>query len=409
MKLRLFILLFILIGLTSCTLGETSTGPFTVEFETNGGTLCETITVEKNATFELPTTEKEGFVFQGWFLNDKLTNKFNNDSGVTKNIKLYAKWGQGIEISTLEELLNVKNDLNANYILANDIDCGGIAFHSIGTSETDAFSGVFDGQGYSITNFIATDEMYLGIFGYNAGTIKNLNITNVSIKTVKSYKYEVVHAGLIAGYNTGTIETCSINLCSVDVETPSSSSWTSACALRVGLISGTNYGTIKNCIATGNVISNNQVLYEKLYIRAGGIVGENNGQILNCFVDAAIKSNGRYYANANSYGTSGEAGGITGVNNTGAVIENSVVLGSISANYKCGDISARNSGEISNCYISSNVSKKNFTYLHGSVAEIEQLANSQFYSLSLNWDTEIWDYNNINFDEGKYPSLYQNR
>lgn len=408
MKLRLLILLFVLIGLTSCTLGGSSTGPFTVEFETNGGTLCEAITVEKNATFELPITEKAGFVFQGWFLNNSFTIKFNNDSGVTKNIKLYAKWGQGIEISTLEELLNVKNDLNANYILVNDIDCGGIAFHSIGTSETDAFSGVFDGQGYSITNFSATDEMYLGIFGYNTGTIKNLNISNVSIKTVKSYKFEYVHAGLIAGYNTGTIETCYVNSCAINVSVTDSGSRNSNCLIRVGLITGTNYGQILNCIVTGSAETKNWELSSKGYIRAGGITGENNGNIENCFVNASIVSSARY-GSGMLYGESGEAGGITGVNNTGAVIENSVVLGSISANYKCGDISARNSGEISNCYISSSVSTTKFTYLHGSVVELEQLANSQFYSLSLNWDTEIWDYNNINFDEGKYPSLYQNR
>ena len=77
------------VTLCSCTQNN---GPYTVTFETNGGNEIESIIVEKDQLFELPTPIKEGMVFQGWYTDKKLNNIFDSETPITKDITLYAKW-----------------------------------------------------------------------------------------------------------------------------------------------------------------------------------------------------------------------------------------------------------------------------------------------------------------------------
>lgn len=63
-----------------------------ITFNSNGGTAISTLgSVEYNSSVALPNPVKEGKTFGGWYLDEKLTSKFN---GVMKNysITLYAKW-----------------------------------------------------------------------------------------------------------------------------------------------------------------------------------------------------------------------------------------------------------------------------------------------------------------------------
>ena len=62
-------------------------------------------------------------------------------------------------ITTCTELQNIRNDLTADYYLANDIDCSGFdygddgeGFMPIGWSSK--FTGKFDGKGYKITHLL---------------------------------------------------------------------------------------------------------------------------------------------------------------------------------------------------------------------------------------------------------------
>ena len=72
------------------------------------------------------------------------------------------------------------NDVAGYYLLVNDIDCAGRIFtpgHSYGSSN---FIGTFDGNGYTISNFIAGDS---GIFGgLKNATIKDVNFTGVGLE-----------------------------------------------------------------------------------------------------------------------------------------------------------------------------------------------------------------------------------
>ena len=50
-------------------------------------------------------------------------------------------------------------------------------------SDSNKFDGTFDGGGFIIRNLtIDRNENYVGLFGYNTGTIVNVTLENVSIK-----------------------------------------------------------------------------------------------------------------------------------------------------------------------------------------------------------------------------------
>ena len=112
-----------------------------------------------------------------------------------------------IQVSTIEELYAVRNDLTANYILMNDIDLtaataeggdwdyGGRGWNPIGSGDLykgGAFSGVFDGNGHTIKGLrinltnsnppagIAKDT-YAGLFANVTGTVRNLHLADVDI------------------------------------------------------------------------------------------------------------------------------------------------------------------------------------------------------------------------------------
>ncbi len=68
------------------------------------------------------------------------------------------------------------------------------------------FAGTYDGKGHKIDNiYIDTTSSYQGLFGYNAGTIKNLGINTGTIKAGDC-------SGSIVGQNEGIIEKCYNNI-----------------------------------------------------------------------------------------------------------------------------------------------------------------------------------------------------
>ena len=63
----------------------------TYSFETNGGSTIDSVTAKYLA--ELPTPEKEGFVFFGWYDNSDFTGEVLTAPYCSKTkIMLYAKW-----------------------------------------------------------------------------------------------------------------------------------------------------------------------------------------------------------------------------------------------------------------------------------------------------------------------------
>lgn len=66
----------------------------TVTFNSNGGNEIGAIKVEKGKTIVLPKAPtKDGFTFDGWFTDDEnFKNAFTEETLVTENITVYAKW-----------------------------------------------------------------------------------------------------------------------------------------------------------------------------------------------------------------------------------------------------------------------------------------------------------------------------
>jgi uncharacterized repeat protein (TIGR02543 family) len=94
MKKVLLAVSLVLIGLTlyGCNL-ESSDGPYSVTFDSRGGTPVTGLSVDGNTLFlppEVPT--KPGYLFAGWFLDPEYLYQMSFSSGTVANITLYAKW-----------------------------------------------------------------------------------------------------------------------------------------------------------------------------------------------------------------------------------------------------------------------------------------------------------------------------
>ena len=108
-------------------------------------------------------------------------------------ITLYAQWGSPNNtyvISTAQELLDFATWVNGGStsikaILAGDIDMSGKTWTPIGTS-TNPFEGIFDGNGYIVSNLTMTNNNtydQAGLIGYAL----NATIRNVIVKDVTLY------------------------------------------------------------------------------------------------------------------------------------------------------------------------------------------------------------------------------
>ena len=87
---------------------------YTVTFETNGGSAIEAQLVPEGtfATKPVPAPTKEGNLFEEWYTEQTMTNRFDFYTPITKDITLYAKWMDisSITFNDLENLFGEAND-----------------------------------------------------------------------------------------------------------------------------------------------------------------------------------------------------------------------------------------------------------------------------------------------------------
>ena len=199
-----------------------------------------------------------------------------------------------IYITTAQQLKRLADEVNAGdsksdktYLLANDIDLSGYPdWTPIGTFTPNSpqancpFSGVFDGQGYSITGLkMSGNEDSKGLFGYAySGAIRNVVIRNPEIEG----KDQV---GALVGYQAYSNQ--GIKNCAVIGGKIQGRSHVG------GLVGYMEESPIQNCYSTCEVVA--------MDFYAGGIVGDHRvvASIRNC------------YATGNISGT--YSGGIVGV------------------------------------------------------------------------------------------------
>ena len=97
---------------------------------------------------------------------------------------------QVYDITNCDQLQAVNNDLAGSYTLHNDIDCSdtvnwnnGAGFMPLGPNPGIVFTGIFDGQGHTIRGLTINqpNESFVGLFGFEAGQISNVNLQDVNI------------------------------------------------------------------------------------------------------------------------------------------------------------------------------------------------------------------------------------
>lgn len=160
-----------------------------------------------------------------------------------------------VALSTLSNDVDHRDDVRtASFKLTKDIDMSAVENFTpicFTSSNGAAFSGVFDGQGHTISNLtISTPESHgnhLGFIGLIfSGTLRNLCIKNI---TINSNSATAVARGAIVGRDgSSTIENCCVINFTLNDACPTSSSTTTAGAV-VGYLSSSETTFFRNCFA----------------------------------------------------------------------------------------------------------------------------------------------------------------
>lgn len=299
-------------------------------------------------------------------------------------------------ITDLAGLQNMNNDKTADYVLGGDIDASGstelnegAGFEPIGMTG-DAFTGTFDGAGYTISDLFidrsTTD--YIGLFGdVDGATITDCVLTGVDMTGDDK-------VGGLAGYVddstiTGSSTTGDIKVGSESVGVGGlfgilKNSTVSSCystatvngsttAIEVGGFVGWEYGnTITSCYATGAVTANEEV---------GGFAGEMDGASTysKCYATGAVTSTG---ANGDYMG--GFGGG--GISYTGLTFSKCYATGNVSStngtNYIGGFIGDFDTGtSLTDCYAKGDVTAANASYVGGFIGYVDDGTATNCYSV----------------------------
>ena len=292
---------------------------------------------------------------------DGVNSDFSPPMLVTTNREVDTDSDGLIDIRTLAELNNIRNDLAGasykdtsggsglttgcpdegcvGYELMNSLNFAGADNDPATTNDnydtdnndsngnwmpigsaSNPFTGTFEGNGYTISNLsvILPSQNEIGLFGrtMNSTTIRNVGLTAVSLQGN-------MMVGGLAGNNSGTISGSYVmGSVTGGVHTGG----------LVGRNTGT--GTISGSYVTGSVTGGD----------TGGLVGDNDGTISNSYVIGSVMgSNG--------------VGGLVGNNggNSGS-ISNSYVIGSVMGSNFVGGLVGYNTRTISNSYATGSVS-----------------------------------------------------
>ena len=293
-------------------------------------------------------------------------------------------------ISTPADLKNMNG--RYYYVLKNDIDLSGIEWIGEG------FNGVLEGNGYSIKNmsFVGTvtnKDAYLGLFRCGEGVIQNLHIKEATIiaeiTSNDSNAYSVFCGGLVARGYYLNIHNCSVDEYSIfTVNNKTGGNYTYA----GGLIGYVNHEavTITNSTNSGAISASGGS-----FTYAGGLIGESSETIITNSTNSGAIS-------ADSY-----AGGLIGYvyYDSTITITNSTNSGAISSDYCAGGligyVDSSSTITITNSYsLTSGNGSKN-----GTPCTVEQLNSKAFYTEVLGWSEDVWDFSELDIENGKYPKL----
>lgn len=137
----------------------------------------KTVTLERGRILDMGSFSTESFIKVGEWEGD-------GTAGNPYQITSVEQW------NLLAERVNGSSSdkyKSKCYKLMNDINCGGKVLSPIGMWYKSAFEGVLDGDGKTISNYVAGRAYYgTGLFGY----IKNATIRNLSVRPAGMLDYE---------------------------------------------------------------------------------------------------------------------------------------------------------------------------------------------------------------------------
>jgi len=222
-------------------------------------------------------------------------------------------------------------DWNKHFKLMDDIDLSafsGSAFNiigqwvALGSPNNRPFSGIFDGNGKTISNFSPSGNRDgIGLFGCVRGRIKDLGLVNPNVITQNCW-----YIGSLVGYlDQGYIIDCYAKSASVSG------------GGSVGGLVGAGNGTVARCYSTGQIWGDTHV---------GGLVGlVGPGLVTNCYAKASVSANQ-------------DVGGLVGkTDHQTSTITDCYATGSVSGGiYVGGLIGQIERGAIAKCYSAAKVS-----------------------------------------------------
>ncbi len=284
-------------------------------------------------------------------------------------------------IKTAQDLDNIRNDLDGKYILMNDIDLSSYSnWNPIGEVDVDAgtgqgFTGVLDGNGYTISNLTINrpDEdgagLFVGIGDPNTmtgGEVKDLCLENVNI--VGS-----CYVGGIAPVLMGNITNCCV------IGNIFSNGNIDGASYSGALVGYQTYGTVSNSYAAGRIEGNG--------VLTGGLVGMNAfGTISNSYTSNDVT------------GSEG-VGGLVG-NNYGGIISNSYATGVVLGVTYVGGLvgESMGGGKLENSIWNPETTGQNIAYGYddgmGVFTNNNGLTTSQMQDPTnwQGWDDTVWDF-----------------
>ncbi|MDD4689033.1 MAG: GLUG motif-containing protein [Eubacteriales bacterium] len=240
------------------------------------------------------------------------------------------------------------NYLGKHYILTDDIDLNARHWTPIGKGASNspttgeiAFTGHFNGNGYTINNFKIKKSTngFSGLFGvvYD-GSVSNVTISNAKIEFTHNASYPL-YIGAIAGYSTSPIKDCTVNG-AINITNTS-------LATYAGGIVGYQTGEIERCSTNINLTSKS---IGNSYV--GGLVGymKETATATNCYT--------RGITTSESTGSMAYAGGLSGYN-TGTWF-NSYAVGDATAtsqtsNSGAGGLFGYSKNVLTSCFATGNV------------------------------------------------------
>lgn len=304
-------------------------------------------------------------------------------------------------ITNWTTLNNIRNGLNGNYVLQNDLTTAmsdystfntGAGWNPIGNGSS-AFTGTFDGQNNTLDGLFISrgGTNYIGLFGETDGaTISNLGLTNINLTGLDyvgglvGYNYE---SSIDNSYSTGNIHgrntvggLVGYNYIGSTIDNSYSTANVTGTGYDIGGLVGINYdhSIINNSYATGQVSG---------YIEVGGLVGYN-------YYFSTIDNS---YATGNVYGTN-IVGGLVGYNYDSSTIDNSYATGNVAGPGQTGGLVGNNydHSTIDNSYWYNSSGNPSVCVGQDSgTTDCTAIDNEEYFYNYSNAPMNVWDFTNV--------------